>query len=123
MWIAEQKSLRLDKTLYATSPKNGSEASVDSKPRIQNVDVDARRQHVNYQQSQGVQIFVYQRRIFFTSRASAEGHAYYEPRVGKQEILSISCFGRSELPIQYLIEHVYRLQRERESSLKMSDSA
>jgi len=118
-YIAEHKTLRADQSLNATTnpPQEGrrhrrhdpefeeSNRRVTEDPKIK------------YEQGQGMQIFVHQKRIFWVTRKYGEGHTYLGNRYKRIEIISLSCLGRSTQPIRDLIEEVYYMNKDKERSL------
>ncbi|KIV80297.1 hypothetical protein PV11_07810 [Exophiala sideris] len=119
--IAEVKTLRTDQLLNATL-----NTPHDFQPRRRGrhdpeVEESARRLNedpkIKYEQGQGVQLFIYKKRLFFISRKFGEGHTYAGNRYKRIETLSLSCLGRSTVPIKEFVEHVYRMNKEKERSL------
>lgn len=119
--IAEVKTLRADQLLNATL-----NTPHDFQPRRRGrhdpeVEESARRLNedpkIKYEQGQGVQLFIYKKRLFFISRKFGEGHTYAGNRYKRIEVLSLSCLGRSTIPIKEFVEHVYRMNKEKERSL------
>lgn len=72
---------------------------------------------IQYEQGQGVQIFIHEKRLFWVQRSYGDGHSYSGNRYRKTEILKISCLGRSVRPIKDMIETVYQLNKDKEKSL------
>lgn len=118
-WITEKNTLRADQTLNATT----NQPVEDRRRRRHDPDVEeiARKPVENpkiiYEQSQGLQIFIHKRRIFFVKRTAGDGHTYYGNRYKRTEVLNISCFGRSNQPIKDLIEEVYQVNKDKERTM------
>lgn len=118
-WIAEKNTLRADQTLNATT----NQPIEDRRRRRHDPDLEeiarkpAEAPKIIYEQSQGMQIFIHKRRIFFIKRTSGDGHTYYGNRYKRTEVLNISCFGRSNQPIKDLIEEVYQVNKDKERSM------
>lgn len=118
-WIGEKNTLRADQTLNATT----NQPVEDRRRRRHDPDLEeiARKPSeapkIIYEQSQGMQIFVHKRRIFFIKRTSGDGHTYYGNRYKRTEVLNISCFGRSNQPIKDLIEEVYQVNKDKERTM------
>lgn len=118
-WIAEKNTLRADQTLNATT----NQPIEDRRRRRHDPDVEeyARKPIENpkiiYEQSQGMQIFIHKRRIFFIKRVPGDGHTYQSNRYKRTEVLNISCFGRSNQPIKDLIEDVYQVNKDKERTM------
>ncbi|KAJ9651992.1 hypothetical protein H2198_008771 [Neophaeococcomyces mojaviensis] len=118
-WIAEKTTIREDQTLNAIT----NTPVEDRRRRRHDPDFEeiARKPvedpKIKYEQSQGTQIFIHNRRIFVIKRTSGDGHTYYGNRYKRMEILSISCLGRSTQPIKNLIEEVYQLHKDKERTM------
>lgn len=118
-WIAEKNTLRADQTLNATT----NQPIEDRRRRRHDPDLEeiARKPvespKIIYEQSQGMQVFIHKRRIFFIKRTSGDGHTYYGNRYKRTEVLNISCFGRSNQPIKDLIEDVYQMNKDKERTM------
>lgn len=118
-WIAEQNTLRADQTLNATT----NQPIEDRRRRRHDPDIEevARKPpeapKIIYEQSQGMQIFIHKRRIFFVKRTSGDGHTYYANRYKRTEVLNISCLGRSTEPIKGLIEDIYQMNKTKERTM------
>lgn len=118
-WVAEKNTLREDQTLNAIT----NTPVEDRRRRRHDPDFEeiARKPvddpKIKYEQCQGTQIFIHQRRLYILRRTSGEGHTYYGNRYKRMEILSISCLGRSTQPIKDLIEEVYQLHKDKERTM------
>lgn len=118
-WITEKNTLRADQTLNATT----NQPVEDRRRRRHDPDLEeiARKPVENpkiiYEQSQGMQIFIHKRRLFFVKRTSGDGHTYYGNRYKRTEVLNISCLGRSNQPIKDLIEEVYQVNKDKERTM------
>lgn len=119
-WIAEKRTLRADQTLNALS-NTRTEDRQTRRGRRDNFEEIARQQpedpKIKYEQTQGLQIFVHKKRIFFVKRTNGEGHVYTGSRYKRMESLVIFCFGRSTQPVKDLIEHVYQLSKFKERTM------
>ena len=105
-WIADKRTFRADQTLTALT-----NTPVDERRRRRH-DPDfeeiARKPtevpEIKYEQSQGMQIFIHQGRLYFIQRNAGDGYTYYNNRNKRSEVLSISCLGRSSKPIKVSLE-------------------
>ncbi|KIW16166.1 hypothetical protein PV08_06217 [Exophiala spinifera] len=121
-YIAEIRTLRADQLLNATlnTPNEFMPGRRRRAPHDMDVEESARRTadpKIKYEQGQGVQLFIYQRRLFYVSRKYGEGHTYSGNRYSRIEVLSLSCLGRSTAPIKDFLEYIYRMNKEKERSL------
>lgn len=121
-YIAETRTLRADQLLNATlnTPHDFMPGRRRRAPHEMDVEESARRTtdpKIKYEQGQGVQLFIYQRRLFYVSRKYGEGHTYAGNRYSRIEVLSVSCLGRSTTPIKEFLENIYRMNKEKERSL------
>jgi len=121
-WITDKKTLRADQTLNAITNTPVEEGRRRRRyPHDPDMEEMARKPaedpKIKYEQSQGMQIFIHKRRIFFVKRTMGEGHTYYSNRYKRTEILNISCFGRSPNPIKELIEEVFQINKDKERTM------
>ncbi|KAL2431566.1 putative mitochondrial chaperone BCS1-B [Exophiala dermatitidis] len=118
-YIAERKTLRADTTLNATS--NSPQETRRRHRHDPDFEDGGRRTtedpKIRYEQGQGMQLFVYKKRLFYITRKYGEGHTYFGNRYKRIEIMNVSCLGRSTEPVKDLIEHVYYLNKDKERSL------
>jgi len=121
-WISDKKTLRADHTLNAftnTPQEDGRRRrrfahDPDMEEMARKPTEDPK---IKYEQSQGMQIFVHKRRLFFAKRTLGEGHTYYSNRYKRTEILNISCFGRATQPIKDLIEDIFQMNKDKERTM------
>ncbi|KAK5938793.1 hypothetical protein PMZ80_008985 [Knufia obscura] len=121
-WISDKKTLRADQTLNAITNTPAEESRRRRRfPHDPDMEEMARKPtedpKIKYEQSQGMQIFIHNRRIFFVKRTAGEGHTYSSNRYKRTEILNISCFGRSPQPIKDLIEEVFQMNKDKERTM------
>lgn len=120
-WIAEKRTLRADQTLNAVSNTPTDERRGRRFRHDPDFEEIARKPFddpkIKYEQSQGLQLFVHKKRIFFVKRINGDGHTYYGNRYKRSENLIVSCFGRSTQPIKDLIEDIYQLNKDKERSM------
>lgn len=121
-WIAEKKTLRADQTLNAITNTPVEDSRRRRRfPHDPDMEEMARKPaddpKIKYEQSQGMQIFVHQKRIFFVKRTLGEGHTYYSNRYKRTEVMNISCLGRSPQPIKDLVEEVFQMNKDKERTM------
>ncbi|KAK5320606.1 hypothetical protein LTR93_006818 [Exophiala xenobiotica] len=122
-YIADSRTLRADQLLNATlnTPHDFMPGGRRRRgPHHDDIEESARRTtdpKIKYEQGQGMQLFIYKRRLFYITRKYGEGHTYAGNRYSRIEVLSLSCLGRSTTPIKEFVEHVYRMNKEKERSL------
>lgn len=118
-WISDQRTLRANNTLNAVSNTPVEERR--RRRRDYDYEEAARKPRedpkIKYEQIQGLQIFVHQKRIYFVTRAWGEGYTYTNNRHKRIEILNVSCFGRSTQPVKNLLEEVYELNKNKEKTM------
>ncbi|EXJ89046.1 hypothetical protein A1O3_02110 [Capronia epimyces CBS 606.96] len=118
-YIADRKTLRADQSLTASS--NPPQESRRRHRHDPDIEESGRRNNedpkIRYEQGQGMQLFVYKRRLFYITRQYGDGHTYFGNRYKRIEIMSVSCLGRSTAPIKELIEHIYYLNKDKERTL------
>ena len=95
-YIAKRSTLRADQALNATS-----NPPQESRRRDRHIDYEESGRRTNedlkikYEQSQGLQLFLYEKRLFFITRKFGEGYTYVGNRYKRIKILTLSCLGRS----------------------------
>ncbi|KAK5330573.1 hypothetical protein LTR70_000403 [Exophiala xenobiotica] len=121
-WVSDKKTLRADHTLnaFTNSPQEDGRRrrrfahDPDMEEMARKPTEDPK---IKYEQSQGMQIFIHKRRLFFAKRTLGEGHTYYSNRYKRTEILNISCFGRATQPIKDLIEEIFQVNKDKERTM------
>lgn len=118
-FLKEKRALRPSQALNAiTNPVKDTRRFRHDPEYEEKAQRNARKEStISFEQGQGMQIFVHQRRLFWVQRMDGEGHSYYGNRYKKQELLKFSCLGRSVSPIKELMEEVYKMNKEKEKSL------
>ena len=120
-WIADQRTIRADNTLNALSSSMSSSTirrhQRHSSDSDENIREPPQKAKIRYEQSQGLQIFVYKRRLFFFSRSYGFGHSYFNGTYRRSELLHLRCLGRSTEPIRELLQEIFILHKDKEKSL------
>ena len=119
-WIASQKTIRADNTLNALSSSMSSSTirrQRHASDSDENIREPPQKAKIRYEQSQGLQIFVYKRRIFFFSRTYGFGHSYFNGTYRRSELLHLRCLGRSTEPIRELLQEIFVIHKDKEKSL------
>jgi chaperone BCS1 len=119
-WIADQKTIRADNTLNALSSSMSSSTirrQRHASDSGENIREPPQKAKIRYEQSQGLQIFVYKRRIFFFSRTYGFGHSYFNGTYRRSELLHLRCLGRSTEPIRELLQEIFIIHKDKEKSL------
>lgn len=120
-WISDQRTIRADNSVTALSSSLSSSSmrrqrhAPDSD--IENIREPPQKAKIRYEQSQGLQIFVHKRRIFFFSRTYGLGHSYFNGTYRRSELLHLQCLGRSTQPIQDLLQDIFLIHKDKEKSL------
>ena len=111
-WLVNQRTIRKDQALTATT--NGSQErgrrGYDDLDRL----AASSAGKIQYQQSQGSQLFIFRGRIFVMERKYGDGSIYRDRRSSKTEVLTLTCSGRSTQPIKELLQEVHQLHKEEE---------
>ena len=120
-WISDQRTIRADHSLTAMSSSSSSSNMRRQRhaadPDLETVREPPQKAKIRYEQSQGLQIFVHKRRIFFFSRTYGFGHSYFNGTYRRTELLHIRCLGRSTQPIRDLLQDIFVLHKDKEKSL------
>lgn len=120
-WISDQSTIRADHSLTALSSSMSSSSMRRQRhspdPDVENIREPPQKAKIRYEQSQGLQIFVHKRRIFFFSRTYGFGHSYFNGTYRHSELLHIRCLGRSTQPIRDLLQDIFLLHKDKEKSL------
>lgn len=118
-YIAERRTLRADQSLTASS--NPPQESRRRHRHDPDYEESSRRTNedpkIKYEQGQGLQLFIHQKRLFYISRKYGEGHTYHGNRYKRIELITLYCLGRSTKPVKDLLEHIYFLNKDKERSL------
>lgn len=120
--LSETRTLRADTSLNAMSnvPREaGRRPMMREPPEESNRRAAAHNEppKLKYEQTQGTQLFVHNRRLFWAVRKAGEGHTFTGSRYKTAEVLSISCLGRSTAPVRTFLEHIYHLNKDKERAL------
>jgi mitochondrial chaperone BCS1 len=119
--LAEARTLRADTSLNAMSnvPRENPRRAMREPPEESNRRATAHNEppKLKYEQTQGTQLFIYKRRLFWAARKTGEGHTFTGNRYKTAEVISISCLGRSTKPIKDFLEHIYHLNKDKERAL------
>lgn len=115
-YIADKTSLRADQSLTATlnqpgEPKRRHRMDPEYEEVSRSTNQDPK---VRYEPSQGLQIFIHKKRIFYVVRKYGDGDAFVNSRFRRAEVLTLYCLGRSPQPIKDLVNHVYYLNKDKE---------
>ncbi|ETN37877.1 uncharacterized protein HMPREF1541_07500 [Cyphellophora europaea CBS 101466] len=119
--LSEANTIRADQSLNALSnaPRETPRRGMREPPEESNRRATANNEppKLKYEQTQGTQLFIHRRRLFWAVRKPGEGHTFTGSRYKIAENLSISCLGRSTTPIKQFLEHIYRLNKDKERTL------
>lgn len=123
--ISTVRNFRADQSLIASS--SSQDAARARQAAFDEDDLNALRRSalldplsapkIKYEQSQGVQLFIYKSRLFIVSRINTSGHTYVNGNSRSMERLSVSCLGRNTKPIKELLESIYAKRKASEQSL------
>jgi chaperone BCS1 len=120
-WISDQSTIRADNSLTALSSSLSSSTQRRQRhstdPEAENIREPPQKAKIRYEQSQGLQIFIHKRRIFFFSRTYGFGHSYFNGTYRRSELLHVRCLGRSTQPIRDLLQDIFLLHKDKEKSL------
>lgn len=119
--LSETRTLRADQSLNAMSniPREQNRRSMRDPPEESNRKAAANNEtpKLKYEQTEGVQLFVWRRRLFWAARRKGEGSVFTGRGYKNAEVLSVSCLGRSTAPIKAFLEHIYYLNKDKERTL------
>lgn len=119
--LSDASTLRADTSLNALSnaPRESPRRAMREPPEESNRRAAAHNEtpKLKYEQTQGTQLFVHNRRLFWAIRRPGEGHTFTGSRYKAAEVLSISCLGRSTGPIKTFLEQIYQSNKDKERAL------
>lgn len=119
--LSETRTFRTDTSLNAMSnvPREANRRVMMRESEESNRRAAANNEtpKLKYEETQGTQLFVYNKRLFWAVRKDGTGHVLTQSRYKTAETLSISCLGRSTAPIKAFLEDIYRINKDKERSL------
>ncbi|RVX70570.1 hypothetical protein B0A52_05221 [Exophiala mesophila] len=115
-YIAGKTSLRADQSLIATlnqpgEPRRRHRMDPEYEEISRSINQDPK---VRFEPTQGLQMFIHQKRIFYVARKYGDGDAFVNSRLRRAEVLTLYCLGRSPQPIKDLVNYVYYLNKDKE---------
>ena len=116
-FLIECKTLKADQTLHAISNPPQEHRRGPREPPEESNRHTKQEAKIKYEQGKGTQFLFHKRRLFWISRADGEGHQYIGNRYKRAEVLSVSCLGRSTIPIKEVLEKVFRANKDKEKTL------